>query len=47
MTSDRPGYYYHEERKIAKQILRSGALAEDAVETLKDLMHCNYDRLDR
>ena len=44
MTSDRPGDY---EMKREKQILRSGALADDAVETLKDLMHCKYDRLVR
>ena len=27
--------------------LRSGRLAKDAVETLSDLMHCNYTRLTR
>ena len=33
--------------EIVKKISRSGALAADAVETLKDLMHCKYDHLDR
>lgn len=44
-----PGTFYHYEPLLHYDIVqaRSGALAKDAVRTLKDLMHCNYTNLDR
>jgi len=46
MTSH-PGTFYHYEPLLHYDIVqaRSGARAEDAVRTLKDLMHCNYTNL--
>jgi len=43
-----PGTFYHYEPLLHYDIVqaRSGALAQDAVSTLKDLMHCNYTHLD-
>jgi len=48
MTSH-PGTFYHYEPLLHYDIVqaRSGALADDAVRTLRDLMHCNYTNLDR
>lgn len=42
-----PGTFYHYEPLLHYDIVqvRDGALAEDAVRTLKDLMHCNYTKL--
>ena len=42
-----PGTFYHYEPLLHYDIVqaRSGALADDAVRTLKDLMHCNYTNL--
>ena len=46
MTSH-PGTFYHYEPLLHYDIVqaRSGALARDAVRTLRDLMHCNYTNL--
>ena len=46
MTSH-PGTFYHYEPLLHYDIVqaRSGALATDAVRTLKNLMHCNYTHL--
>jgi len=43
-----PATYYHYEPLLHYDITqaRSGARGEDAVRTLKDLMHCNYTSLD-
>ena len=42
-----PATFYHYEPLLHYDIVqaRSGARAEDAVRTLKDLMHCNYTSL--
>ena len=42
-----PGTFYHYEPLLHYDIVqaRSGPLAEDAVRTLKNLMHCNYTQL--
>ena len=42
-----PGTFYHYEPLLHYDIVqaRSGALAQDAVSTLKNLMHCNYTHL--
>ena len=42
-----PGTFYHYEPLLHYDIVqaRSGALARDAVRTLRDLMHCNYTNL--
>ena len=42
-----PGTFYHYEPLLHYDIVqaRSGALAEDAVRTLKSLMTCNYTSL--
>lgn len=42
-----PGTFYHYEPLLHYDIVqaRTGALAQDAVRTLKDLMHCNYTNL--
>ena len=42
-----PVTYYHYEPLLHYGITqaRSGAMADDAVRTLKDLMHCNYTSL--
>ena len=42
-----PATYYHYEPLLHYDITqaRSGAKADDAVRTLKDLMHCNYTSL--
>jgi len=44
-----PGTFYHYEPLLHYDIVqaRSGALAQDAVRTIKDLMHCNYTNLNR
>jgi len=49
ILNSHPATYYHYEPLLHFEIkqARFGALAVDAVETLKDLMHCNYDPLDR
>ena len=42
-----PATFYHYEPLLHYDIVqaRTGARAEDAVRTLKDLMHCNYTSL--
>ena len=42
-----PGTFYHYEPLLHYDIVqaRTGALAKDAVRTLRDLMHCNYTSL--
>jgi hypothetical protein len=47
ILNSHPATYYHYEPLLHYDIrqARSGVLAADAVKTLKDLMHCNYDRL--
>ena len=47
IINSHPGTYYHYEPLLPFGIVqaRSGALAQDAVSTLKDLMHCNYTHL--
>jgi len=48
IMSAHPATYYHYEPLLHYDITqaRAGARAEDAVRTLKDLMHCNYTSLD-
>jgi len=47
IMSAHPATYYHYEPLLHYDITqaRAGAKAEDAVRTLKDLMHCNYTSL--
>jgi len=48
IMSAHPGTYYHYEPLLHYDIrqARTGALAEDAIRTLRELMQCNYTRLD-
>jgi len=48
IMSAHPATYYHYEPLLHYDIVqaRSGARAEDAIRTLRDLMHCNYTNLE-